>query len=745
MIRSNVWAKRVCQAGLAVVVAAAPYMAAPFGWTVGANTAWAAEKQQALTEKEALAMANRWVSIPEGYKLRNAHMWNTGDGGSAWSFVWEQGDEARLLVEVDAGTGELRRYYRMGERPSPPSAARLTDKKGAEAAARQFLQQVAAQTVDELSEPNQFQPASDMDHYPFVFTRMVNNVPFLENGMYVTVDKWGRVVGFSREWWPDPLPEAEPALTLEEAEETLKQALQPSVVFANLDRWLGVIPYTALGYRPVYRYELGDAYALDAVSGEVLTRSGERAAEKAVIRPLGNTVRSAADATVRITVEEAQAIADQLAKRISGSYRSEGQGGSGMSAGPDGVQLHWSFDYRPADSSSTKDAGFELSISDRGELVEYVSAAHRELLFGEKPTEKPVSLAKAEEAAVAFVKRMLPERLGELYLKPLTEKEREMLTEQAKRGRYEIPFGWMKGGIPLENSRVVVTVEAETGEVIGYRDHDWGDDLARIDVPEKLVDPAAAVEAETKQKQLMLTYFLPDVVWGAHDEPLPREVRLVYRYVGSDGVVDAATGEWLDRNTLLENNLPRDIAGHPQEEAIRNAINRHLLTVTDGRVEPDKPLTRGELAFMASRAAYGLPIFETYRRNLYDDENLSVYSLTDVPASHPQYQAIQNAVAMGLLSPNGSRFEPDRPVTRLDVAQVAVKLLGYGDLLGKPELFASPFADIDKAEAPAAVLADSFGLVLATQSGQFAPDDTFTRAEAAQMFLQLEELIRQRK
>ncbi|WP_126428181.1 YcdB/YcdC domain-containing protein [Brevibacillus marinus] len=750
MSRNNGWATRFCQTGLALIVAAAPFVSVPAVWQAGANAAWAAENQtKTLTQEAALAKVNQWVQVPEGYTLRNARLLETGDGEAVWIFVWEQGSENDIRAELDAVSGELLRYYQVADRQSPPSGARLVDEKEAEQAARLFLQKVAPQGAEELSQPNQFvrKPAREIDQYHFVFTRMVDQVPFPENGVEVTVDRWGRVVSYSRQWWTGELPAAAPTITPEEAEQKLQQALRPSLAYVNLDRWISVSSYSGMGYRPVYRYGGEDPYALDAVSGEVLTRTGGKAAERAPIQPLGSGTRPSLDPGVRITQDEAQKVADQLAKRLPGSYRSEGSSGAGMSSGPDGVtHRRWDFDYRPQGSASDHRTGFQLSISDRGELVEYVSLPHQEALYGEQPTEKPVTLAKAQEVAVAFLKTMLPDRLGELYLMPLSEPEKERLSEQAKEwGRYEIPFGWLKSGIPLEDERVTVTVDAAAGVVIAYRDHDWEDILARIQAPEKIVDQAVAVETERKQKQFSLTYFLPDAVWDANGEPLPREVRLVYRYIGADGVVDAATGEWLDRYALLQSYLPRDIVGHPQEEALRFAVERNLLAVKDGRAEPDKPLTRGELAFMATRIAHDLPIYDEYRRQLFDDENPEQpYRLEDVSFSHPQYEPIQHAVRMGLLSPSGSRFEPDRPVTRLEVAQVAAKLLGYGELLGKPELFVSPFADVGKAEAPAAALADSFGLVPAARPGQFEPDGTFTRAQAAEMFQQLDALTRQR-
>ncbi|MCG6197756.1 hypothetical protein H1215_11315, partial [Anoxybacillus sp. LAT_38] len=70
--------------------------------------------------------------------------------------------------------------------------------------------------------------------------------------------------------------------------------------------------------------------------------------------------------------EEAQKIAEELVKRLPGSYRSEGSRGGGSSSGPDGVETrHWRFEFTPLHVQGKNVEPVEISVSDRGELVEY--------------------------------------------------------------------------------------------------------------------------------------------------------------------------------------------------------------------------------------------------------------------------------------------------------------------------------------------------------------------------------------
>ncbi len=87
-----------------------------------------------------------------------------------------------------------------------------------------------------------------------------------------------------------------------------------------------------------------------------------------------------------------------------------------------------------------------------------------------------------------------------------------------------------------------------------------------------------------------------------------------------------------------------------------------LPTEGDGTFQPDRPLTRADLACM-------LEVFLPH--------NAGVLSYSDVPAGHPAYQAIADATGCGLFTGYlDGTFRPDGVVTRVEAAVVYDRLLG---------------------------------------------------------------------
>jgi len=139
-----------------------------------------------------------------------------------------------------------------------------------------------------------------------------------------------------------------------------------------------------------------------------------------------------------------------------------------------------------------------------------------------------------------------------------------------------------------------------------------------------------------------------------------------------------------------------------------------------GTFDPDKKVTRAEIASMLVRA--------------FGDGTASGESkvYTDVPSGYWAKSAIDEATAMGLMGgySDGS-FKPEQPVSRAEMAKIAVKLLSsnaaeagrsFTDIAGH---WAQ--ADVEKAGAA--------GIVSGYADGTFRPDIPLTRAEAVKILV----------
>ena len=106
----------------------------------------------------------------------------------------------------------------------------------------------------------------------------------------------------------------------------------------------------------------------------------------------------------------------------------------------------------------------------------------------------------------------------------------------------------------------------------------------------------------------------------------------------------------------------RDLpASHWAAPEVAEAVQKgYIVGYPDGTFRPDNQVTRAEFASLLSRAAK--------HKNI--KENVDV-PFGDVPEGHWARGAIARAIALGFVPAEkyGTRFEPDRPMTRLEIAE----------------------------------------------------------------------------
>ncbi|CAI8812980.1 S-layer family protein [Brevibacillus sp. IT-7CA2] len=695
----------------------------------------AAEKT--LSQEEAIKQSQKWVTIPEDYKLRGARITDPDEeynvtGRTYWNISWEKGKVGRINVTIDAVSGALSRYSNRLEDDQLGSTKNEFTEEQAIKVARKFLEKVTTEEErGRLSKPNEY---ADQNGYYFRnqgqvvnFTRMVGEIPFLGNGIQIIVDQNGDVISFNREWYDGKLPEATKVIEIAEAEKKWEEKASPSLMYKDMAGMTNRYQQAPGSYELVYEFQDEDPQLVDATTGEVINLFGKVASEKK-IKPLGNMISSETSEKRLITKEEAQKIAEQYVKRLPGNYRFDGSSGGGSSSGPGGIsERHWSFDFSPQNGGGKKSEQVEVDINDRGELVGYqVNPNGR---FEETPKKMVITWEQAEDSATKLVNTLLSDQLGEIYLIE-EEPSKETLQSYADNGEpYEIQFGMLINGTPVEDETFRVEVNPETGMAESLNQRSRSEVKLLSKPNNKQIERQSAKEVIKKQQKLQLAYLQPVPEWI----PIkPSEPILVYRYVGDNGVVKADTGEWYSFVEAQKKQSPSDIDEHPQQAVLDFAVRKGWMTVADGQLGPEKEVTRGEMAMMMAQMAdegefrYLRPYFDS-------DEERLIHNFADVPSSHPNYAAIQRNVEYKLIPKTGNNFEPDRLITRAEVADMVARLLGYGDLLEKPELFKSPYQDVQSKHVPAVTLISANGLLKGKSATNFDPDATVTRAQAAEL------------
>ncbi len=111
-------------------------------------------------------------------------------------------------------------------------------------------------------------------------------------------------------------------------------------------------------------------------------------------------------------------------------------------------------------------------------------------------------------------------------------------------------------------------------------------------------------------------------------------------------------------------------------------------------------------------------------------------SFSDVKSGSWYFTAVETAKANGAIPASGKTFQPNRYITRQEMASMIVRGLGYTDLAGTLSTYSSPFTDV-KANKGFITIAYDLGIVNGVGNGKFAPTSTATREQAATMLVRL--------
>lgn len=188
-----------------------------------------------------------------------------------------------------------------------------------------------------------------------------------------------------------------------------------------------------------------------------------------------------------------------------------------------------------------------------------------------------------------------------------------------------------------------------------------------------------------------------------------------------------------------------DLAGHWAEGMIVQAATEGWVNgYPDGRFDPEHTVTRAEFVKMLA-AATGLTPGSTTARTLAEASvpftpQAPESVLTDTQGHWFAAQGwLKSAVSFGLVVPDdyaGGRFEPDRPISRQEIAIMAVRALGLVAAAGAGDAAAPGFTDWGQVPAWAqgyVSQAVAAGVLKGFPDGRFAGDQPATRAQAVVM------------
>jgi hypothetical protein len=729
-----------------------------------------AQAEAKITKEQAIELAQKLVTIPQGYTVQNVSLIGNSyeQMGPSWNigYLKKEGNQylGNINVSLSAVTGKLISYNISNTDPSyKPSYPPKANYQGAKDIAAKWLEQINPQALQESkyndkNEKSFRPPLKGNVTYEIRYERSVNGVTYPQNYVSVVVNGDGEVTGYNTAWTDGvTFDDTKGIITPEAANAAIRERMKPSLSY--------IIPYQARTKKPLIVYGMG-LYPIDARTGDIYKWDGVQLDDKPNTTPLSEKpLGSAPAANLSLTKEEAIAkvtstfTLPQGMKLEDATFSENTDDLSGKTVST--WNLRWAEQSDDANAKIGKPVGgvYATVDSKTGEIRNYNSYKPYD---SSAQVDVKVKQDEAKTKAIDFVKKMLPAYTNELVLQNMADTPISIDVVKRDQG-YSFTFARYIDGVRAGYDSVNVTIDAETGDVRNYSAN-----FSTIDFPEKQPQTIGVQQA---QDQLLSVYdlqlqyvsdsgvppYIPlgtpgmggyadsymvnwktKVAAGEIDPSKPaKAAHLVYTLVPKYPlreayVLDAASGGWISPDSgdpvVLENVKVTDIDGHWAQQELQLMLDYQALDVKDGLVSPDASITKGELIKMLvismNGGAYGIK-YDAARSN----------SFADVKNGSAYFPYVERAVDLRILDRTGGNFDPDAKMTREEMAELIVRALGYGKLAEHGEIFAKPFADEAALKRPGDVaIVAGLGIMTAADDGKFNPAQPVTKAQAATAF-----------
>lgn len=701
----------------------------------GTPSATAAQTNSAdlLTQKQAIAKAEELIDIPDGFEFSEASYnkdnspYNPHPNGTWRIFYTKSANQShqRLYISLDGKDGTLLTFENWSEPRNSDNAGQEITREAAKEIAADLLHRFAPDKQEHVAEIEgaegtafRYDPYYTDSTHSFQLVRHVNGLPYTANSVSIILDKSGNLMRYNISWSDDlDFPVAEAQVTAEEASAVYKDSLEMKLQYqrtrdrySNQDKLQLVYGTTLYGNGP-------SLPMIDAGTGRSIGHDGQEIRKQPTeveLTPLLDQPAAVRDK--ELTQEEAIARVEELPLILNG-FKINGVSYQQDYSDPSMNVYDFNFTKEDANGITGHYSGIVRMDAATGDVLDFHYPDDRR--SGQEPQTALISKAQAQEKAVAFIKDASATKAHKIALIPSPD-----TNSSSQPDDYTFHFTYLVDGLSVSNLIMQVTVDGQTGLIQEF--HNQLRSLKADTYPQQ----SEAMPAEQAKQHYLDNYppilqYVPIYETGKPGQTVAK-VALVYApYTnGYYETLNAVSGDWVspwgDQPTQPAD--VTDINGHWAEKSLRKLIAKGVFTVKDGKVNPDAEVTRGEL-FQSFLIAFNMG------RSMRNHQ-----SFTDVPKSHPYYVAIEEGVYRGWINPDeeGDTFRPDETVTREQLAEWIVLLLGYEDLAAEPDAFKQRYTDVPESDADFGPISIVGALGIMNGSGTaFHPDQTITRAQTA--------------
>lgn len=686
-----------------------------------------------FNQEQALKLAKEVLSVPDS--LKNVQISyreeSYNEPRKIWEFVWDDskfGQWHNYRAEINADTGEIISFSEDQDWNQYTKSNKTKSEQECRVIAENLIKKLSAekwQQVKEVTLPDRkYQEVYSYGpkRYQFTYQRVVDGIFFPENTINISINgENGKVMNYWCNWDNSiSFPKVQPSVTVEDAEKIFREKIGMNLMYFQQ---YGYSPANIARKTPVPLYysvwdDYGQTGVIDALTGKVIDMYGKEVTVKEkVYLPVKPEPGANNDSGTILSLEEAKAkikeyvnIPDNL-KLMSSRY-SEGWGA--------GSQKVWQFDYNLSDYRGGSSLNVAVDAV-TGELINY--SRWEQAWDTNKEREVKLDYDACKKIAQEFLKKAAPNRADYVFLyEPLIKSVWFTDGKAIEPPVYSFSFRRIVNGVAFPANSFNIDVDNVTGEIRSFWSN-WDSGAKFTDTKDIISEQEAFDKLLAVEKpSLVYTYKVSEN--GAPS----RELMLVYRFFKDvPRIVNASTGKVSTTMEIENPIILEDVSGHWAERELRSLASWGIITGSNNKFNPDKPVTRAEFVNMLA-VAKGLEPVEA-----------KTPTFTDVPKEAWYYGSVEAAAKAGLIKGSGGEFNPDKTISRQEIVVMLINSLNDSGQQDSSLDLDKKFKDANTVSSWARkAVTKSVELgILAGKNGSLKPMDPATRAEAAVMLMKL--------
>lgn len=666
-----------------------------------------------------LVQVKKKISIPKD--LTEFSYYYNSDSyskGTLWNLTWHNEEYSKSISVRSDGDGNIQ-YYNENIRERSSAAPKYL-KEELEGTALSFIKKIAPQIAGKLKYNGEAESSFYGGQYQYTFYRVENGIPMTDNAVTVGVNySTGKVMSYSSNYlYQIEIPAGDVKISQEKAKEIIGEQVKMKLSYRpayHTDSKGNTTIKAFLVYTPDNSYIAVDAktgevyttksvwrdsvYDMSSEEGAKLSGSGELSPlELAEIEKLKDIITK--EEAIAIVTNNKNLHIDSNAKAITASLLKENNKNKESSyvwnisfSDPREADYETGDKYR-AYASARVDGKTGIILSFYASVKDYNEMTKKEIAA----LTTKYDLEAGQKILEGFLKEQIPEKFNSS--KFLDNSIRYIIFEDSKKEiprLYNYNYNRVNQGIDYDYNQINGTVDGVTGKITSFS-YSWDDNIT-FESPKNIMDANKAFDHYMSKEGFRLNYEInTNHIYNNTDYKVIDEVRLVYSTNISPNYISPFTGKQLDYNGeeyVKEGKKYNynDITGHKLEREIK-LLGNIGIGFTGGNFLPDKAITGGEL----------------------------------------------NEILLAIGYYNNAALKQDSKITRMEVSELLIKLLGYEKVAAIKGIYSMDLEDkeaVSEEKTGVVSIINGLKLVTVNEKNEFRPKDHVTREETVQMVMEL--------